>query len=88
MQKYYGSLLGCSDDLQTSASSCSLSDCSLPKSVREALGQIHPEVTKKYGLFQSCLSLLVHNTQIRYEQDTSPSDGLTEGFSFWPQLRE
>uniref|UniRef100_A0A3Q3WEL2 Arsenite methyltransferase n=1 Tax=Mola mola TaxID=94237 RepID=A0A3Q3WEL2_MOLML len=46
--KYYGSLLGSSDDLQTSASSCSLSDCSLPKSVREALGQVHPEVTKKF----------------------------------------
>lgn len=47
MQKYYGSLLESTCDLQTSASSCSMS-CHLPKSVREALSLVHPEVTKKY----------------------------------------
>lgn len=47
MQKYYGSLLESTCDLQTSASSCSMS-CHLPKSVREALSLVHPEVIKKY----------------------------------------
>uniref|UniRef100_A0A8C6SGM5 Arsenite methyltransferase n=1 Tax=Neogobius melanostomus TaxID=47308 RepID=A0A8C6SGM5_9GOBI len=47
MQKYYGSRLESSCDLQTTAvSSCSLS--SMPQIVREALSLVHPEVIKKF----------------------------------------
>lgn len=47
VKKYYGSRLGSSSDLQTSAaSSCSLSW--MPQIVREALSLVHPEVTKKF----------------------------------------
>ncbi|KAI3354326.1 hypothetical protein L3Q82_018845, partial [Scortum barcoo] len=48
VQKYYGSRLESSCDLQTSASSCSVSCRPLPSSVREALSLVHPEVTKKF----------------------------------------
>lgn len=50
VQKYYGSRLESSCDVQTSAPSCSVSRSPLPKSVKDALSQVHPEVTKKYGL--------------------------------------
>lgn len=47
VKKYYGSRLESSCDLQTSVtSSCSVT--SMPPSVREALGLVHPEVTKKF----------------------------------------
>nr|XP_046244890.1 arsenite methyltransferase [Scatophagus argus] len=48
VKKYYGSRLVSTDDLQTSAASCSLSCRSLPKSVRNALSLVHPDVTKKF----------------------------------------
>lgn len=47
VQKYYGSRLESSCDLQTSAaSSCSMS--AMPHSVREALSLVHPEVVNKF----------------------------------------
>lgn len=47
VKKYYGSRLGSSCDLQTSAaSSCNVS--SMTRSVREALSLVHPEVIKKF----------------------------------------
>uniref|UniRef100_A0A8C5N9C8 Arsenite methyltransferase n=1 Tax=Gouania willdenowi TaxID=441366 RepID=A0A8C5N9C8_GOUWI len=48
LQKYYGSRLESSDDLQTSATTCSLPRCPMPNSVQEALHQVHPEVTKRF----------------------------------------
>uniref|UniRef100_A0A3Q3RYE2 Arsenite methyltransferase n=1 Tax=Mastacembelus armatus TaxID=205130 RepID=A0A3Q3RYE2_9TELE len=45
---YYGSRLQASGDLQTSAASCSLSCCPVPKSVTDALSLVHPEVTKRF----------------------------------------
>ncbi|KAM8768883.1 arsenite methyltransferase [Acanthopagrus schlegelii] len=48
VKKYYGSLLESTGDLQTSASSCSVSCRPLPKSVRDALNLVHPEVTNKF----------------------------------------
>ncbi|XP_070685323.1 arsenite methyltransferase [Pempheris klunzingeri] len=48
VKKYYGSLLESSCDLQTSASSCSLSCRPAPRSVMDALSLVHPEVTKKF----------------------------------------
>lgn len=48
VKKYYGTRLEHSDDLQTNASSCGYSGSPMPKSVREALSLIHPEVSKKY----------------------------------------
>lgn len=47
VQKYYGSELKSSDDVQSNATSCGLSR-SVPKSVTHALSLVHPEVTKKY----------------------------------------
>ncbi|KAG8002049.1 Arsenite methyltransferase [Nibea albiflora] len=48
VQKYYGSRLESSCDLQTSAASCSLSCRPLPRSVTDALSLVHPEVTKRF----------------------------------------
>ncbi|XP_070827368.1 arsenite methyltransferase-like [Chaetodon trifascialis] len=48
VKKYYGSLLETSSDVQTSAPSCSVPRSPLPKSVKDALSQVHPEVTKKF----------------------------------------
>ncbi|XP_074498028.1 arsenite methyltransferase [Sebastes fasciatus] len=48
VKKYYGNRLESSCDLQTSAASCSLSPCSVPRSVRDALSLVHPEVTKRF----------------------------------------
>ncbi|XP_040901681.1 arsenite methyltransferase [Toxotes jaculatrix] len=48
VKKYYGSRLESSGDLQTSAASCSLSCCPVPRSVTEALSLVHPEVTKRF----------------------------------------
>uniref|UniRef100_A0A8C2Z2S2 Arsenite methyltransferase n=1 Tax=Cyclopterus lumpus TaxID=8103 RepID=A0A8C2Z2S2_CYCLU len=47
-KKYYGSRLESSGDLQTSAASCSLPCRPLPRSVRDALSLVHPEVTKRF----------------------------------------
>ncbi|KAJ8414631.1 hypothetical protein AAFF_G00038330 [Aldrovandia affinis] len=47
VQKYYGSRLQTSGDLQTSAS-CGLPSRPMPKSVLDALKLVHPEVRKKY----------------------------------------
>ncbi|KAM9853431.1 arsenite methyltransferase isoform 2-T2 [Aulostomus maculatus] len=47
VKKYYGSRLDSSNDLQTSAASCSLS-CSSVRSVADALSLVHPEVTKRF----------------------------------------
>ncbi|XP_055003893.1 arsenite methyltransferase [Boleophthalmus pectinirostris] len=47
VKKYYGSQLGSSCDLQTSAASCS-KPSSMPTSVRDALSLVHPEVIKKF----------------------------------------
>lgn len=55
VQKYYGSQLESSGDLQTSASSCSRSSRPVPKSVTDALSLVHSEVTKRYAV-QSCLN--------------------------------
>uniref|UniRef100_A0A8C2XD38 Arsenite methyltransferase n=1 Tax=Cyclopterus lumpus TaxID=8103 RepID=A0A8C2XD38_CYCLU len=48
VKKYYGSRLESSGDLQTSAASCSLPCRPLPRSVRDALSLVHPEVTKRF----------------------------------------
>ncbi|TNN38635.1 Arsenite methyltransferase [Liparis tanakae] len=48
VKKYYGSRLGSSCDLQTSATSCSLPCRPLPRSVRDALSLVHPEVSKRF----------------------------------------
>ncbi|KAE8295355.1 Arsenite methyltransferase [Larimichthys crocea] len=48
VKKYYGSRLESSCDLQTSAASCSLSCRPPPRSVTDALSQVHPEVTKRF----------------------------------------
>ncbi|XP_034723224.1 arsenite methyltransferase isoform X3 [Etheostoma cragini] len=48
VQKYYGTRLESSKDLQTSAASCSLSCRPVPRSVTDALSQVHPEVTKRF----------------------------------------
>ncbi|XP_054456360.1 arsenite methyltransferase [Anoplopoma fimbria] len=48
VKKYYGSRLESSCDLQTSATSCSKSCRPLPTSVKDALSQVHPEVTKRF----------------------------------------
>lgn len=55
VQKYYGGLKS-TGDLQSNSSTCSVSDLTAPKSVREALSLVHPEVTKKYGLELSLLA--------------------------------
>ncbi|XP_076027480.1 arsenite methyltransferase [Genypterus blacodes] len=47
VKEYYGRYLESSADLQTSASSCSVS-CHVPKAAREALSLVHPEVTKRF----------------------------------------
>ncbi|KAM9359114.1 arsenite methyltransferase [Symphorus nematophorus] len=47
VKKFYGSLESC-DNLKTSASSCGASCRPVPKSVRDALSLVHPEVTKKF----------------------------------------
>ncbi|XP_061073310.1 arsenite methyltransferase [Conger conger] len=47
VQKYYGSRLGTSEDLQTSAS-CALPSRPMSKSALAALKLVHPEVSKKY----------------------------------------
>ncbi|KAF7219012.1 arsenite methyltransferase [Nothobranchius furzeri] len=48
VKEYYGLCLETSRDLQTSAASC-WSTCSpLPRSVTEALGQVHHEVSKRF----------------------------------------
>lgn len=49
VQKYYGGRLESSGDLQTSAASCSLSCCPVPRSVTVALSLVHPEVNKRYS---------------------------------------
>ncbi|XP_070762288.1 arsenite methyltransferase isoform X2 [Enoplosus armatus] len=48
VKKYYGSRLESSCDLQTSATSCSLSCRPVPRSVTDALSLVHPEVIKKF----------------------------------------
>uniref|UniRef100_UPI003AAB5A17 arsenite methyltransferase n=1 Tax=Centroberyx gerrardi TaxID=166262 RepID=UPI003AAB5A17 len=48
VKKYYGSRLESSGDLQTSVSSCSFSFRPPPKSVKDALSLVHPEVTKRF----------------------------------------
>ncbi|XP_019944121.2 arsenite methyltransferase [Paralichthys olivaceus] len=48
VKKYYGGRLESSCDLQTSAASCTLSLGSVPRSVRDALRLVHPEVTKRF----------------------------------------
>ncbi|KAM8902710.1 arsenite methyltransferase isoform 2-T2 [Spinachia spinachia] len=48
VKKYYGSRLESTGDLQTSAASCSLPCRPPPKSVKDALSLVHPEVTKKF----------------------------------------
>ncbi|XP_023259782.1 arsenite methyltransferase-like isoform X2 [Seriola lalandi dorsalis] len=48
VKKYYGSRLESSGDLQTSAASCSLHCCPVPRSVTDALSLVHPEVTKRF----------------------------------------
>ncbi|XP_026222926.1 arsenite methyltransferase [Anabas testudineus] len=48
VKKYYGNRLESSGDLQTSAASCSLSCSTVPLSVRDALGMVHPQVTKRF----------------------------------------
>lgn len=48
VKKYYGSRLESSCDLQTSAASCSLPCRPMPRSVRDALSLVHPEVTKRF----------------------------------------
>ncbi|XP_038139939.1 arsenite methyltransferase [Cyprinodon tularosa] len=48
VKKYYGSRLETSSDLQTSVSSCALPLNLLPKSVKEALSLIHPEVIQRF----------------------------------------
>ncbi|KAM9732658.1 arsenite methyltransferase [Menidia menidia] len=48
VKKYYGSRLESSCDLQTSATSCSMPLRPLPKSVTDALSQVHPEVIKRF----------------------------------------
>ncbi|XP_072318806.1 arsenite methyltransferase [Eucyclogobius newberryi] len=47
VKKYYGSQLGSSCDLQTSAATCNRPSA-MPQSVREALSLVHPEVIKKF----------------------------------------
>ncbi|KAK7882097.1 hypothetical protein WMY93_028271 [Mugilogobius chulae] len=47
VKKYYGSQLGSSCDLQTSAASCNRPS-SMPQNVRDALSLVHPEVIKKF----------------------------------------
>ncbi|XP_029026342.1 arsenite methyltransferase [Betta splendens] len=48
VKKYYGKQLEASGDLQTSAASCSLSCCPVPRSVTDALSLVHPDVTKRF----------------------------------------
>ncbi|AWO99070.1 putative arsenite methyltransferase-like isoform 3 [Scophthalmus maximus] len=48
VKKYYGGRLESSGDLQTSAASCSLSCCPVPRSVTVALSLVHPEVNKRF----------------------------------------
>ncbi|CAL1570380.1 unnamed protein product [Knipowitschia caucasica] len=47
VKKYYGSQLGSSCDLQTSAATCNKSS-SMPQNVRGALSLVHPEVIEKF----------------------------------------
>ncbi|XP_030599416.1 arsenite methyltransferase-like isoform X2 [Archocentrus centrarchus] len=48
VKKYYGKQLGSSGDLQTGAASCGSSCRPVPRSVTDALSQVHPEVTKRF----------------------------------------
>uniref|UniRef100_A0A3Q4MQR5 Arsenite methyltransferase n=1 Tax=Neolamprologus brichardi TaxID=32507 RepID=A0A3Q4MQR5_NEOBR len=48
VQKYYGKRLESSGDLQTGAASCGSSCRPAPRSVTEALSEVHPEVTKRF----------------------------------------
>ncbi|XP_026049418.1 arsenite methyltransferase [Astatotilapia calliptera] len=48
VKKYYGKRLESSGDLQTGAASCGSSCRPAPRSVTEALSEVHPEVTKRF----------------------------------------
>ncbi len=74
VQKYYGSMMETSCDLKTSASSCAVSRRPLPKSVRDALNDVHPEVAKKYGLSSGLCFTFASHTLL----DTTRAATLTE----------
>lgn len=46
VQDYYGKRLKATTDLQTSA--CTMNSGAMPKHIRQALNEVHPEVTKRY----------------------------------------
>ncbi|KAM9317773.1 arsenite methyltransferase-like [Pholidichthys leucotaenia] len=48
VKKYYGKRLASSCDLQTGAASCGISSRPVPRSVTDALSQVHPEVLKRF----------------------------------------
>ena len=45
VKDYYGKRLKNTDDLQTNA--CTLNACAMPKHIREALKEVHPEIKKR-----------------------------------------